>query len=47
MIEKIWNGIEKWLKQPFNERGSVIDWFLFMGLLIAISFLWSRIIARI
>lgn len=46
-MEYIWNGIMKWLKRPFREDGNVIDWFLFLGLLMALSFLWSRIIARI
>jgi len=46
-MDKIWNGTKDWLKKPFREDGSVIDWFLFVGLMLAISFLWSRILQRI
>jgi hypothetical protein len=46
-MEKLLNGTKDWLKRPFREDGSAIDWFLFVGLMIAISFIWSRILARI
>lgn len=43
----ICNGVNKWLKQPFKEEGSVIDWFLFLGLVFVIIILWQRILMRI
>ncbi len=36
-----------WLAKPFDEDGNVFDWFLFVGLIGIISFLWTRILARI
>jgi hypothetical protein len=41
------NRVRAWLRQPFKEDGSALDWFLFVGLIGAISWLWSRILVRI
>lgn len=30
--------------QPFDANGSVVRWFLFFGLLIAISIAWRQIL---
>jgi len=46
-VDKILNGTKDWLKRPFREDGSAINWFLFVGLMLAISWLWSRILQRI
>ena len=40
-------SVRNWLSKPFNENGSVVDWFLFVGLIGLISWLWSRILVRI
>lgn len=40
-------SVQGWLKKPFNENGSVFDWFLFVGLIGVISWLWTRILQRI
>lgn len=37
-------SIEKWFARPYNEDGSVLDWFLFLGLLLLIGWIWSTII---
>lgn len=44
---KICAIVSQWWKQPFKENGSVADWFFFVGLIAAISWLWSRILMRI
>lgn len=43
----ICGAINRWLKQPFKEDGSVINWFLFLGLVLVIIFMWQRILIRI
>ena len=43
----ICNGVKRWLKQPFNEEGSVFNWVLFTGLIIVAIYFWSRILVRI
>lgn len=37
-------AISDWSKAPFSSGMSVWGWFLFFGLLIVISILWSRIL---
>ncbi|MEB2597933.1 MULTISPECIES: hypothetical protein [Bacillati] len=32
---------KSWLRQPFSADMDAIHWFLFFGLLIAISILWG------
>lgn len=39
--------VREWLKKPFDENGNAFDWFLFVGLIGIISWLWTRILARI
>ena len=47
MLDKIKNSTMHWLKKPYNEDGSAIDWFLFIGLMIVIAWIWSRILERV
>lgn len=39
--------VRGWLAKPFDENGNVLNWFLFVGLIGVISWLWTRILARI
>lgn len=41
------SSLKGWLNKPFDESMSAVDWFLFVGLMLAIIWLWSRIIVRI
>lgn len=36
--------VRKWWAQPFNAQGSVLQWFLFLGLLIIIIIAWNTIL---
>jgi hypothetical protein len=38
------SSVQNWWKQPFNANGSVGTWFLFLGLVIVITFAWSMIL---
>jgi len=40
----ITSAVEKWWNKPFDSQGSVLNWFLFFGLLLIIAFFWSKII---
>ena len=33
-----------WIKKPFSSDMDAMHWFLFFGLIIVISFLWSRVL---
>jgi len=47
MVEKLISGTKDWFHRPFREDGTAVDWFLFVGLMICISWLWSRVLERI
>lgn len=32
-----------WIKKPFSSDMDATHWFLFFGLILVISFLWSRV----
>jgi len=44
---KVCDGASKWLKQPFNEKGTALDWAFFVLLIMLISYGWTRILARV
>jgi hypothetical protein len=46
-MQTITDNLASWWQQPFDARGSVVDWMLFVGLILIAAFLWSRVIARI
>jgi hypothetical protein len=41
------NSFKAWWDQPFNAQGSAWNWFLFFGLIILISFAWTRVLRLI
>ena len=41
------DSVMKWFQHPFQTGGSAYDWFLFVGLLIVISWLWHVILLKL
>lgn len=41
------NSVIGWFQHPFQNEGSAYDWFLFVGLLIVISWLWHVILLKL
>jgi hypothetical protein len=41
------SSIKAWLLQPFKSNGSVWNWALFIGLILVLIILWSRVIAML
>lgn len=39
--------VVKWMKSPYNDNMNLGDWFLFVGMLGVLTFLWSRILRAI
>ena len=39
--------IRDWLAKPYDDDGDVFNWFLFIGLIAVIGWLWSRILRSI
>jgi len=46
-MDNITEQLKIWWKQPFKSDGSVLNWFLFLGLIIIVLFFWNRVLARI
>lgn len=40
------DAVAQFFAKPFKPDGSAIDWFLFFGLLIAISVIWRIVLAH-
>jgi hypothetical protein len=43
----LWNHIQSWASAPFTSKMDLTQWFLFVGLLIVLVVLWTRILAHI
>lgn len=41
------DGFSQWLERPFDPQMSALNWFLFFGLLLLISFAWGFIIRKV
>lgn len=37
----------EWLKKPYSDDMSVGGWFAFLGLLLVLSFLWTRVLRMV
>jgi hypothetical protein len=40
----MFSGFAVWWKKPFAMEGDAVSWFLFIGLVLVIIFLWTRIL---
>jgi hypothetical protein len=47
MVNSFWNDVKKWASQPYNPNMNVLDWGLFLGFVLCVVFLWSRVIRTI
>lgn len=41
------NSVMGWFQHPFTESGSAFNWFLFVGLLIVIGWMWHVILLKL
>lgn len=41
------NSVMDWFQHPFQTSGSAYNWFLFVGLLIVIGWLWHVILLKL
>ncbi len=47
MIDKHISDFKSWAAKPYRENGSLLDWFLFIGLLTVATILWTRVVKEI
>ena len=43
----MWANFKTWLASPFSTNMDAFHWFLFFGLLIAISILWKLVLRHV
>jgi hypothetical protein len=43
----MWANFKTWLAGPFSANMDAFHWFLFFGLLIAISILWKLVLRHV
>jgi hypothetical protein len=47
MIKEQKLKLEAWLNSIQNGEGDLLDWFLFTGFVVFVSYLWMQVIKRI
>ena len=47
MLDTFISDLKAWVKKPYDENGSLLDWVLFVGLWVAAAILWTRVIRRL
>lgn len=47
MLDNYWQDFQSWARHPLKKDGNVVDWFLFVGLVLIAAWLWSRVIKAI
>jgi hypothetical protein len=40
----MWNDFKSWGAKPFSADMDALHWFYFLGLLLALSFMWGLIL---
>jgi hypothetical protein len=43
----ILGALTNWLAHPFNSEGSVLNWALFIGLLLVIIWFWNWVLIQL
>lgn len=43
----IGDRVKQWVKKPYSDEMSVTGWFMFLGLLAVLTYLWTRILRAI
>lgn len=46
-MEYLKQEFKDFLKRPYSDDGNLFDWFLFIGMLTAMTILWTRVIKRL
>jgi len=46
-VSDFFNRFVAWVKKPYDNDMSALDWFLFLGLVIVIIFAWRSILNKV
>lgn len=46
-MESLISDLKEWAQKPYREEGTLIDWFLFVGIWVVATALWVQVIKRL
>ena len=46
-MTEFFSRFNEWLKRPYSSEMTVLDWFLFVGLLAVTIFIWTKLIRKV
>jgi hypothetical protein len=47
MVSTFWDDVKQWARAPYSDNMNALHWILFLGFMLCITFLWSRVIRSI
>lgn len=46
-MREFFDGFGEWVKRPYSPDMTVLDWLLFVGLLVTAIFVWTQLIRKV
>lgn len=47
MIKSFWDDVKQWGSAPYSDNMNALHWVLFLGFMLCVTYLWSRVIRSI
>jgi hypothetical protein len=47
MVSSFWDDVKKWASAPYSDNMNALHWVLFLGFMLCVTYLWSRVIRSI
>jgi hypothetical protein len=47
MVQSFWDDVKKWSSAPYSDNMNALHWILFLGFMLCVTYLWSRVIRSI
>jgi len=47
MVNSFWTDVKAWGSAPYNDDMDALHWILFLGFMLCVTYLWSRVIRSI
>ena len=46
-MDAIANVLNNWWQKPFDPNGDAVNWALFLGFVVVVVFMWTRVLRQI
>lgn len=47
MVSTFWDDVKNWAKSPYSDNMNATHWVLFLGFMLCVTYLWTRVIRSI